>query len=80
MYTYRERQSSSLLAAAGSRRDARPYNTSMTPFPPKSFGVLMVGHGTRDVRGQREFLQAAEMLPATLPQAAIGGGKRGGKR
>ena len=43
----------------------------MTHFPPPSFGVLLVGHGTRDVRGQREFLQAAEMLPATLPQAAI---------
>ncbi len=37
----------------------------------KQPGVLLVGHGTRDVRGQREFLQAAEILQAELPQAAV---------
>jgi sirohydrochlorin cobaltochelatase len=29
-------------------------------------GILLVGHGTRDVAGQREFLQTAEMLRRAL--------------
>lgn len=36
-----------------------------------TLGVLLVGHGTRDLRGQREFLQAAEMLQASLPELAV---------
>lgn len=33
--------------------------------------VLLVGHGTRDARGQAEFLQAAAMLRERLPDAAV---------
>jgi sirohydrochlorin cobaltochelatase len=34
-------------------------------------GVLLVGHGTRDGRGQSEFLQAAAMLQAELAEIAV---------
>jgi sirohydrochlorin cobaltochelatase len=36
-----------------------------------SLGVLLVGHGTRDRRGQAEFLQAAAMLQELLSEAAV---------
>ncbi len=35
--------------------------------------VLLVGHGTRDLRGQAEFLQTAAMLRERLPGAAVEG-------
>jgi len=38
---------------------------------PGDAGVLLVGHGTRDRRGQGEFLEAAEMLQARLPHTAV---------
>lgn len=45
----------------------------MSNDSPNSLGVLLVGHGTRDARGQSEFLQAAEMLQTSLPEVPVEG-------
>jgi sirohydrochlorin cobaltochelatase len=37
------------------------------------YGLLMVGHGTRSERGQREFGETVEMLARRLPQTEVRG-------
>lgn len=48
------------------------YNTAMkTDAVQPKLGVLLVGHGTRDPRGQSEFVQAADMLGSALANAVV---------
>jgi sirohydrochlorin cobaltochelatase len=38
---------------------------------PAGVGLLLVGHGSRDKPGEREFLQTARLVAQNVPQAAV---------
>lgn len=46
----------------------------MTQDPPRTTGMLLVGHGTRDERGIAEFLETAMLVAEMLPEVAVAPG------
>jgi sirohydrochlorin cobaltochelatase len=50
---------------------ATPPTGRTATIPSSLRGILLVGHGTRDARGQAEFLQAAQSLAQRFPERPL---------